>query len=213
VRNINQKSSDESFGTIDISLDEGYYELVVVVHSCKGNATITSTNKISFPENKLTDTFAYYTDLKVNGNSTHNITVERVVSMYKLTIKDAIPENVKRMKFYYTGGSSTLNASTGFGAVNSRQTEYRDIKERQGGQTFEIYTFPHSETDKLKMTITALDAKGEAYKEMILEDVPIEMQKITNHSCTLFDGEINHTSNGTSFGIKGNDQWKGEIRF
>lgn len=213
VRSINQKSSDSGFGTIDINLDEGYYELAVIVHSCTGNATMSSFEKISFPDNKLTDTFAYYTDLNVKGNSTHNIILDRVVSMYRLTITDAIPDEVKRLKFYYTGGSSTLNAAIGFGCVNSRQTEYRDIQNRQSGQSFEVYTFPHAETGKLKMTVTALDAKGEAYKETVFEDVPIEIQKITNHSCTLFGGGTNPIQNGNSFEIKGEDEWKGEIKY
>lgn len=213
IRSINQKNSDEGFGTVDINLEEGYYEIAIVVHSCEGNATTTSATKISFPDNKLTDTFAYYSDLNVSGNASHNITLERAVSMYRLTITDPIPDEVKRLKFYYTGGSSTLNSTTGFGCVNSRQTEYRNIQNWQNGQSFEVYTFPHAETGKLKMTVTALDAKGNTYKETVFEDVPIEIQKITNHSCTFFGGGTSPVQNGTSFGIKGEYDWKGEIKY
>lgn len=47
--------------------------------------------------------------------------------MFRLVIKDEIPEQAKKIKFYYTGGSSTLNAKTGYGCVNSKQTEILDL--------------------------------------------------------------------------------------
>jgi hypothetical protein len=36
-------------------------------HSCDGSATITSTEKVTFPNNKVTDTFYYYGDLVVTA--------------------------------------------------------------------------------------------------------------------------------------------------
>lgn len=212
VKSINQKSEDSDFGKVSVSLPEGTYQMVVLIHSCEDNATITSPDRISFPNNKVTDTFAYFTDMVVSGNSDKEITVDRVVAKYHLTINDAIPEEVKQLKFYYTGGSSTLDATTGFGCVNSRQTEYRVVGNRVAGQQFDVYTFPHDISDNLKMTITALDDAENSVEERIFEGVPVEVKKVTNHTCALFGGG-SMVSDGSSFGIGGDNAWTGEIKY
>lgn len=214
VAAVNQKSSDSDFGNVTVKLPEGDYQAVVIIHSCSGNATISNPQKVTFPKNKLTDTFSYYSDFEVKGNTDMSITVDRVVSKYRLTVEDAIPNGVKLMKFYYTGGSSTLDATTGFGCVNSRQTEYRKVTEREEGQTFDVYTFPHDVRGQLKMTVSALDNAGNTLEEHTFEDVPIEVKKVTNHTSTFFGGSSGHTpSGGTRISIGGDNTWAGEIKY
>lgn len=214
VRSVNQKSDDSDFGNISVNLPEGTYQVVILIHSCDGNATITSPEKIAFPDNKVTDTFIYSADLDVDGSSDNTITVHRAVAKYRLTVADDIPESVATMEFYYTGGSSTLDATTGLGCVNSRQTEHRTVVGRTAGQVFEIYTFPHTAADELKITVRALDKSGETVKEQVFENVPVEKNKITNHTKAFFGG----TSGGTIEGdahvvVGGDDAWTGEINY
>ena len=57
VKTVAQKEGDASYGTVALSLAAGTYRLVVIAHSCDGSATITSTEKVTFPNNKVTDTF------------------------------------------------------------------------------------------------------------------------------------------------------------
>jgi hypothetical protein len=214
VASVNQKSSDPEFGNVAVKLPEGTYQVVVLIHSCSGNATISNPQKITFPNNKVTDTFAYYSDFEVTGNTDMSITVDRVVAKYHLTVEDAIPDEVKRMKFYYTGGSSTLDATTGFGCVNSRQTEYRDITARGEGCVFDVYTFPHDICGKLKMTVSALDNAGSTVEEHAFDDIPIEVKKVTNHTCPFFGGNSGGTSNvGKHISIEGDDAWTGELNY
>ena len=63
VKTVAQKEGDASYGTVGLSLAAGTYQLVVIAHNCEGSATITSTEKVTFPNNKVTDTFYYYGDL------------------------------------------------------------------------------------------------------------------------------------------------------
>lgn len=90
------------------------------------------------------------------------MTKKRVVAKFRLVVKDPTPEDVKTMKFYYTGGSSTFNALTGYGCVNSKQTELRSVKESAYTEEsyYDIYTFPHDpeESKKLKVDISALSS-------------------------------------------------------
>ncbi len=214
LKTINQKNDSEDFGKISLNLQEGQYEFVILIHSCKGNATISLPEKITFPNNKVTDTFAYYSDIEITENKSFDVTVDRRVSMFRLTIEDAIPDNVADLQFYYTGSSSTLSAITGFGCVNSRQTEYREVASHDKGQVFEIYTFPHDVKDNIDLTVTARDKNENACKEQQFIGIPVEVNKVTKHSCTFFDGSANSGDNAdTQFGIKGDNAWDGEILY
>ena len=211
VKTVNQKISDPDFGTVTLKLAAGTYTIVALVHGRSGNATISSAEKVTFPNNKVTDTFALATDITVDGSKTVDMRLRRVVAMFRLTVEDAIPDDVERMQLYYTGGSSTLNAVTGFGCVNSRQTELRDVADRTPGQVFEVYTFPHDQTGTLKMTLSALDAAGEAHTVKSLDDVPVEQQKITTHTMQFFAEEADAREN--CLHLTGDNEWRGTIAY
>ena len=148
------------------------WRLVAIAHNGTGTATISSPNKITFPNNKCTDTFYICEDFSVSDNSEFDLTLKRAVAMFRFVVEDAFPENIHQMKFYYTGGSSTFDATTGYGCVNSKQTEYREINDEMGNneKQFDLFTFPHAEEDTLKMTITALSSTDVTIKVQIAEN-------------------------------------------
>ena len=126
VKVINTQSSDKGYGNLSFALDEGEYRVVIIGHNGTGNCTISSPEKVKFASNKLTDTFYYYGKLILtDGEETEeSIELKRAVAQFKVHITDTeIPAEAHSIKFYYTGGSSTLDATTGYGCVNSRQTE------------------------------------------------------------------------------------------
>lgn len=209
VYSVNKKSTDADFANATTKLAEGKYHLVIVAHSNEKNATTTDINKISF-EGKLTDTFHYYKEIElVAGGNNIDVVMERVTAMFRLEIADQIPENVKQLKFYYTGGSSTLSGYTGAGAVNSRQTEIRNVQ--SGINTYEAYTFPQPDDKKLKMTITALDASGETVCTKTFEDVAVSKNMITCYKGNLFTNIAPPAaSDNYNFSISVNTDWKGE---
>ena len=209
VYSVNKKSTDADFADVTIKLAEGKYYLVVVAHSNEKNATTTDINKITF-DGKLSDTFHYYKEIELQaGGNNIDVVMERVTAMFRLEITDEIPENVKQLKFYYTGGSSTLSGFTGAGAVNSRQTEIRNIQ--AGVNTYEVYTFPQSEDKKLKMTVTALDASGETICMRSFEDVAVSKNMITRYKGSFFTNITPPTAaDNYKFSISANTDWKGE---
>ena len=201
VKSINQKKGDNNFGTFDADLAKGTYQVVVLAHNCSGNATITSPDKITFPDNKVTDTFYYYAEITVDDAKTYSLEMKRAVAMFRLMAQDSKPDNVKSMKFFYTGGSSTFNAVTGYGCVNSRQTEIRTIADSLNGKAtqYDVYTFPHEETDKLKVTVTALDGLGTSVCEKVFEEVPVQRNMITKYSGTFFGQSESGSSSKFTF--------------
>jgi hypothetical protein len=206
IKKVNQQVDDKDFGTIKLNLPEGEYHIVALAHSCSGNATYTDPCKITFPDNKVSDTFYYYGDLKISKDETVNLTLKRAVSMFRLKIEDAIPAPVTEIRLYYTGGSSTLNAVTGYGCVNSKQTEMRKITSHEAGQTFETYTFLHSDSGNLKMTVTAYDANVSVIKENVFDAVPMKRNSITQYSGNFFTG-IGDTSYAYSYGFNVDNEW------
>ena len=209
VYSVNKKSTDADFADVTIKLAEGKYYLVVVAHSNEKNATTTDINKITF-DGKLSDTFHYYKEIELQaGGNNIDVVMERVTAMFRLKITDEIPENVKQLKFYYTGGSSTLSGYTGAGSVNSRQTEIRNVQ--SGINTYEVYTFPQPDDKKLKMTITALDASGETVCTKTFEDVAVSKNMITCYKGNLFTNIAPPAaSDNYNFSISVNTDWKGE---
>jgi len=220
VKSINQKLGDAGYGSVSMTLAEGTYKVVAIAHnSSEGNATITSIEKVTFASNKMSDTFSYCGTLDVGEDDIdEDITLKRVVAMIRLTLNENIPNNVQRLKFYYTGGSSTLNPSTGYGCVNSKQTEYRYTHDDNDMSisVYEIYTAPHEQNDVLKIVITALDADGSTINEWTMDNVPVTRNKITTWTGTLFNGGSGGGTGDSSSGgisISLDEEWSGEIDY
>ena len=198
VKSVSQKQSDSEFGTVAMTLASGTYQLVVIAHNGEGSATITSTEVVSFANNKVTDTFYYYGDLIVTDEpQEYDLTLTRAVAMFRLMLTDEeIPTNLAKMWFYYTGGSSTFSPATGYGAKQSRQTETRTVAE--GVTTFEIYTMPHEENDVLNIIVRGLDANDDVIKERTFDNVPITRNQVTRYTGTFFgNGGKGNTSEGS----------------
>ena len=207
VKTVAQKEGDSNYGTVALSLAEGTYQLVVIAHNCEGSATITSSEKVTFPNNKVTDTFYYYGDLVVTSETqNYDLTLTRAVAMFRLVLTDEnIPSAVAKFKFYYTGGSSTFSPKDGYGCVNSKQTEIRTVA---SDGVYEIYTLPHTEEDVLtKLTVTALDANDNTIKERIFENVPIVRNQVTRYTGSFFGSDGGGQTGSGSFRMTADPDW------
>ena len=209
VKTVAQKEGDASYGTVALSLAAGTYRLVVIAHNCDGSATITSTEKVTFPNNKVTDTFFYYGTLVVtDALQSYDLTLTRAVAMFRLVLTDeSVPSKVAKLKFYYLGGSSTFSPKDGYGCVNSKQTEIRPVST---DGIYEIYTLPHTEEDVLtKLTVTALDANDNILKERVFENVPVIRNQVTRYTGSFFGsgGGGGGSSNDGTFHMTADPDW------
>lgn len=210
IKQVNQKVEDNTFGTASFSLDPGDYQLVVVAHSSDGNPTMTNPAKIQFTNaTHYTDTFLYNTTLTVGEEpQTLDVSLERIVSLCRFYINDAIPEGVTQLEFYYTGGSGAFNAATGLGSVNSKQKMIFPVQAGATGTHYDLYTFLHQPDDELSVTVTALDAGGNAVYNRDF-DVPMTRRKITNLSGDFFTG-VTPGSGDLNITVSINATWDGE---
>lgn len=190
AKQVSQKSSDDDFGSLQVSLPAGTYQFVVMAHNGSANPTVTSPEEISFGNNgKLADTFYYYGELDATESKDLSLTLKRAVAMIRFITTDAVPADVSQMQFNYTGGSSSFNAVTGLGCKNSRQEETFDVATaaHSGQSQYDLYTFPHDEMGgAIKLTVTALMDNDEEYKEEIFTDVPVKTNQITKYTGAFF---------------------------
>ena len=218
VKTLNLKAED-GYDDIGFNLDAGKYRMVAIGHNGSGNCTISSPEKVKFYKNKMTDTFFYYGTFNVidGGDTDDYILLNRAVAQFKVHITDAtIPAEAHSIKFYYTGGSSTLDAVTGYGCVQSRQTE--SFKLQEGKRDYSVYTFPREENKGLKMTINILDADAQSIKEYSKEVVPVKRNNITQTNISIKDHTISDPdqkedgdSGKGNLGFTVNPDWEGEI--
>lgn len=215
VKSINQTSSSEDFGKLNVTLAKGRYQIVIIAHSGEGSATVTSPTEIKFHNNKVTDTFYFYEDITVENDMRKDVVLQRAVAKFVLATDDIIPENVTQMEFKYTGGSSTFDAVSGRGCVNSRQTETRKVSTGMLGKpgTFEIYTFPRTDSKGLNLTITAQDQSGTALVEKSFMNVAVQVNAITQYSGVFFGGFVD--AQAREFHLKADTTWarKDDVRF
>ncbi len=207
VKTIVQKGGEASYDKEALSLAAGTYRLVVIAHNCDGSATITSTEKVTFPNNKVTDTFFYYGTLVVtDALQSYDLTLTRAVAMFRLVLTDeSIPASVAKFKFYYLGGSSTFSPKDGYGCVNSKQTEIRPVST---DGIYEIYTLPHTEEDVLtKLTVTALDANDNILKERTFENIPIIRNQVTRYTGSFFGSGGGNSTNDGTFRLTADPDW------
>jgi hypothetical protein len=205
VKIINQAATDDGFGKINVSLAAGTYRIIALAHNCDGNATITDPAKITFKDNKITDTFYYIDDVNVTGEASHDMSMTRGVARFRLIIKDKIPTNVTQFMFYYTGGSSTFSAVDKAGIVNSRQTETLTASE---DSIYDVYTFPRADSQTLKIVVTALSSDGKTVAEKTFENVPVAVNKSTVYRGYFFSEGPDSKDEGFSFKV--DDGWKEE---
>lgn len=203
-----QNSSDKDFGKLSVSLAKGTYRIVLLAYNQKDNPTAPNAEKIVFGNNgKMTDTFLWSDEITVENNLEKDISMKRAVAMFRLITTDNIPANVTKMKFYYTGGSSTLNAITGIGNANSKQEENLTVAETGKPGTFEVYTFPKDDENVLKIEVTALDANGNTVASRTFEDVPISRNKITQYKGEFFTGSGSGNVTITFTNLTTDDEW------
>lgn len=137
--------------------------------------------------------------------------------MFRLCTEDNLPENVAAVSIKYTGGSSTLNAVSGYGCVKSRQEERFTMTNEMYGSPLQldVYTFPRQDSQKLNVTINCLDDKENILYSRQLDDVPIAKKQITRCKLKLFvddSGETPDTpeigtNNDVTIEILAKDEW------
>lgn len=208
---INQKSNDDSFGTLNLKLEEGNYRLVVMAHSSTSNPKLDNPSKIDIPSNskgrRITDTFLSSSVITVTkGMQPLSINLDRMVARFEIRlVGDSIPGVVTRFEFEIgKDGSFSLNANTGYGVKTARG--YTDkVNVQPGDSVIGVYTFVSEGSTQTRIKVVAIDSLECEYGSWDFEDVPITRNRITVYKGALFAEEVINTQASISL----NDEWAG----
>ena len=187
-------STDTSFGTIEMTVPYGTYQLVVVGHKGTADATLTSPSNISFPNNDLTDTYYYYETINVTKESEKNLAIvlQHAVARFKLITSDPFPATIKELTFTIEGGGVTLNATNGTSASKATQTKTYTVTSYAGKEVpfIQVYSILSSaEEETLNITVTATDTSGHTLAERRFENVPMQRGYSTTYKGYFFSNQ------------------------
>lgn len=198
VKAITQKSDENLFGEVTMSLTPDTYQLLILAHSGLANPTLSDPSRIGFTNASakngtgFSDTFYYYGDLTVGeeDNVQESFMLQRAVAMFRLTTTDVKPADVRKLHIIYKGGSGTFDATTGYGCVNSTQVDFIETDSSLDGQPIQIslYSFLHAETGEMQFDIRALDSKDIELYSRTFNNVPMKRNTITEYCGAFFGG-------------------------
>jgi major membrane immunogen (membrane-anchored lipoprotein) len=205
---ITQKAGDKSYGAITANLAPGSYVIVALAHNGNGFSNLKDPTKITFSDNKITDTFYYCDTIDItftSENKEYNLTMKRAVAEFTMITEDkAFPDNFSKWKFEY-GAGNVFNALTGYASQDETvmTTDYMALSDNS---KYNLYMFPVKGKEAVAFNIIALDESGNEIKKRSYRMIPI----IRNRK-TSIEGEYFASPQTTRFDA--DDEWDGMDRF
>lgn len=211
VRNTSQTVEDDGFGSVVYKLMPGTYQLLVVAHNTslkKSSPATTDPTSIKFTNSNgsVSDTFYYYGDIEVSSqDKTHDVILQRASSLLRFIITDELPADLYYVSLSVTGGSSVLNAVTGYGGDDDgTQEKLYQVDGYTAPLTLPVYTFLKGNEGKLNVTVTAMDQGKNTILQLTFENISMNRATITEHSGAFFYHD-------NAFSLKADVAWNDTI--
>lgn len=204
-----QKNIVETSAPLEMKLPYGQHNIYFLAHSSTDSG---ESNLTSFVPEKVTETFWTNFPLEVNNETSENqsISLDRVVSKAKITVKDAIPSGVRSMRMTVGSHYRTLDLKTG-NAVGeplpySLSWELGAEYEGYTAISLSIFTFtPTADKEyETSLKIEALSDTGDVLFSLEANSIPLLRNRCTNVKCRLFSSNA-----GISFSDPGD--WEPEL--
>ena len=199
---VNQSSSDANFGTISISLEKSKtYTVYAVAHKGDGPATLTD-GIISWPDDKVKDTFWYTTSFSPATTTTINAEMHRIVAMFRIETTDAIPATAKKMRITQGSVYDRWNVTSGATHQLDRVSTINiSSTNADGTATFNAYSIASDTQTLHTITVEALDANDATIQSKTFVNVPLR-----NNYRTTYRGEF-FTSQNMSMSFSVASDW------
>lgn len=187
---VHQTASDVGFGSVSLTLNKTKtYTLYAVGHKGDGAATLTD-GIISWPDDKVKDTFWYTTTFSPATATTINAEMQRIVAMLRIETTDAVPTEAKKMRITQAGVYDRWNVTTGAThQLNRISTIAISSTATDGTVALSVYSIV-SDTETLHtVTVEALDAGDEVIQSHTFANVPLRNGYKSIYRGTFFTSE------------------------
>lgn len=170
---VHQSSSDAGFGTVSVTLDKTKtYTIYAVSHKCDAAATL-SDGVISFPDDKVKDTFWYTTTFSPATTTSVSCEMQRIVAMFRIETTDEVPDEVKKMRITQKDVFDRWNVTSGASHQLDRISTINITSTAQDGTiALSVYSIVTDSQTLHDVVVEALDADDNVLQTETLADVP-----------------------------------------
>lgn len=190
---VSQSNTDAHFGSVTVGVPNKSY--FVWACGCAAEPTIADNHLLSYPNNKVADTFVKYIGLNPTQTSSLTIDLSRAVGKFVLTLTDtSIPSAVTKIRLKHSGGSARYELKNGCHNYDDITTVYTEDYTDFSTMSFEFLTFAdmdnshinETKTEKLTVVVEALDANDAVLETRTFENVPMHANYVTTYTGKLF---------------------------
>ena len=184
ITEIHQASTDVDFGTASVTLNKTKtYTLYAVAHKCDGPAMLDD-GIISWPDDKIKDSFWYTTTFSPTAIANLNCEMSRIVAMFRIETTDAVPTEAKKLRITQGGVYDRWDVTTGAThQIDRISTISISSTNSDGTISLSVYSIAGDSELLHTITVEALDADDQPIQTHTFSDVPLR----ANHK-TIFRG-------------------------
>ena len=187
VIDIHQSSSDDGFGSVNVTLNKTKtYTLYAVGHKAAGAATLAD-GVISFPDDKVTHSM-YYTQTFSPATTTNiNALMNRIVAQFQFNTTDAVPAEVTKMQITIASVFDRWNTASGGTHQLDRVSTFQNFSTKNDGTvTFNIYAIVTDAQTLHNITVEAYDSNEQQIQSRTFTDVPLRNGYRTTYTGVYF---------------------------
>jgi len=196
----------EAYRQFSITLPYGHYQVLILGFNGKQSCQITSLEHIAWSADYVPNTYLYCEELTLDKNSAldRKITLRHVVAAFRLRAEDAIPAELKKMRFSSSAGGTVLNATTGYAKQNTGRTSDIVVPADSVGKKemdFTAYLFLQEDEITANYTVQALGKNDALLYSRHFVNVPLRINVMTAWQGIMFEDTGDDDNTVYPFGI------------
>ena len=181
-----------TFGQFELSLLMGSYTMVVLGYGSADAMTLTNMSNATFHNDRVRETFVYTQAVNVTSTAALdlNATLSRVVAKLEVRSTDERTANAAKLRTTFAAGGDGVNPMTGLSTTNTGFSNTVDLNGEVGKTVGSVnYLFLNTDQQSMTVTIDVLDADDNSVSHKVVNDVPLQRNKVTRLSGHLFTAD------------------------
>lgn len=213
----NYEENNEAYPKFTLTLPYGHYRVLVLGYNGSQGCRITSASHISWENDYVPNSFYYCEDFTFDQNTSpdRKITLKHAVAAFRVETEDALPAELKKMRFSSTIGGTVLDATTGFTPQSTGRTSEIAVPADSLGKPgiLTVYLFlPNEEENVGSYTVQALGKNNDVLYEKRFSEVPMRINYMTLWQGKFFEDTIDNEEHTSGVSLYWDTQWADTIR-
>lgn len=203
IYNTTQLRADNTtyttFGEFSTELPMGSYTMIALGYGSEQPMTLNGATSATYTADRVRETFVASQTVNVASTNPLNLNAElsRVVSKVIVRSTDTRTAGVDSVRVTFAAGGKGVNPQTGLASSNNGLSNCVAISSAVGAASSTIsYLFLASDQQTMNLTVETIKPNGTVYSTRVIEDVPLQRNKIT-----ILSGPMYSTASGASFTV------------